>query len=196
MHCRVPSQSVHLVVPTSAKRAEIVPILKKSNGSKTVDNIRPISLQSSLYKILSKVLASRLGSIFAFHPILHPAQDGFRPGGDPKAAISLFPDILEHAHETKGGLFAILYVFRAAYDSVRHDDLIAACVRLRLPPAFVAFVSDSLTGLRSCVRTAYGNTADFDVLRSIKQGDPLASLLFIIFLRSYQSLNQSLFHLL
>jgi len=52
--------------------------------------------------------------------------------------------------------------------------------RLRMPAAFIALIEDSLTGLSSCIRTAFGFTRRFDVLRSLRQGDPLAPLLFVI----------------
>ena len=58
--------------------------------------------------------------------------------------------------------------------------LVRAMHRLRMPAAFVAFIEDSLTGLSSCVRTAFGFTRPFAVLRSLRQGDPLAPLLFVI----------------
>jgi hypothetical protein len=52
--------------------------------------------------------------------------------------------------------------------------------RLHMPSAFIRLVEDSLTGLTSCVRTAFGLSRLFDVLRSLRQGDPLAPLLFVI----------------
>jgi ribonuclease HI len=150
-----------------------------------------ILLQSSLFKILTKVLATRLGSIFIRHPILHAAQQGYLPGGDSKACVADLLDVMEHAMETGTGIFSLLYDFQAAYDSVRHDDLLASLQRLRMPPEFIEFVRDSLTGLQSCVRTAYGNTAYFAVLRSIRQGDPLAPILFICFLDSLHCVLQT-----
>jgi exonuclease III/ribonuclease HI len=173
---------IHRFQPAAAKHAIIVPIVKKKNGAKTLDNFRAISLQCSLFKILSKVLATRLGAILAAHPILHRAQDGFLPGGDPKASPALFLDLIEDAHEYGRALFAILYDFRGAYDSVRHDDVLLACRRLSIPEAFIEFIADSVMDLMSCVRTAHGCGDLFAVMRSIKQGDPLAPLLFIIFL--------------
>ena len=53
-----------------------------------------------------------------------------------------------------------------------------------MPEDFISFVQDSLTDLVSCVRTAFGNTDDINVHRSIRQGDPLAPILFICFLDS------------
>ena len=49
-----------------------------------------------------------------------------------------------------------------------------------MPPAFVELIADSLSGLSSCVRTAYGISEPFEVQRSLRQGDPLAPLLFVV----------------
>jgi hypothetical protein len=69
--------------------------------------------------------------------------------------IDAILDAWEHAHENGEDVFNLFYDIQQAYDSVRHDDLVAALRRLRMPAAFVDLVRDSLTGLTSCVRTAY-----------------------------------------
>ena len=165
-------------MPPAAKRSMIVPIAKK-HDDKSTDNLRPISLQNSIFKLLTKIIATRLGGVFASHPILHPAQEGFLPGRDSRSAVRAFRELCENAKLHKKALFAILYDIRGAYDSVRHDDIIIALERLRLPRPFIEFIRDSVTGLVSCVRTMFGNTDDFDVLRSVRQGDPLAPLIFV-----------------
>ena len=58
--------------------------------------------------------------------------------------------------------------------------LVRAMHRLRMPATFVELIADSLSGLSSCVRTAYGDSAPFEVQRSLRQGDPLAPLLFVV----------------
>ena len=170
--------------PSSGKRSIIVAIPKKSHVECSTSNIRPISLQNAIVKILMKGLASRLVLIFHRHPILHPAQEAFLKGGAAFKCVDMVLDIWEIAAEEKRGCFNLFYDLAAAYDTVRRVPLLRALRRLCLPDTFVALVSDSLLGLQSCVRTAYGYTKDFPIQRSIRQGDPLAPLLFICFMDS------------
>ena len=142
--------------------------------------MRPISLQSCLGKLLNKLLAHRLSHIFARHPILHPAQRGFINGGTITKCIDELLDAWDWSRQRNRQMYTLLYDIRQAYDSVQKDVLERALLRLRLPAAFIALVVNSLTGLSSCVRTAYGLSPSFDVERSLRQGDPLAPLLFVI----------------
>ena len=77
-------------------------------------------------------------------------------------------------------MYTLFYDIKQAYDSVQASVLVRALHRLRMPHAFVDLIADSLTGLQSCVRTAYGVSQPFDVQRSLRQGDPLAPLLFVV----------------
>ena len=63
-------------------------------------NIRPISLQSCLGKMLNRLLAMRLSSILAQHPILHPAQRGFVLGGTTAKCIDELLDAWEWSRES------------------------------------------------------------------------------------------------
>jgi len=77
-------------------------------------------------------------------------------------------------------LFAVSYDLRKAYDCVQEYSLRAALTRAGTPPAFVDYVCSSLKSARSQVRTKHGLTKGFDLKTSVRQGDPLAPLLFIL----------------
>jgi hypothetical protein len=170
------------MIPDSGRSSVIVPLLKKVREEPAMKNIRPISLQSALTKILMKGLASRLSSILVQFKILHPAQEAFMVGGAPFKCIDTLLDIWETAKQENRSCFNIFYDIAGAYDSVPHVAIIRALRRLSIPESFVALIADSLSGLQSCVRTPYGNTGFFNVSRSVRQGDPLAPLLYIIFM--------------
>ena len=166
--------------PACWKTSVIVPLLKDASKERSMSNIRPISLQSCLGKMLTKVLAHRLTSIFARHPVLNTAQRGFVLAGTTCKCIDELLDAWGWSRRYKKEQHTLLYDIKQAYDSVQTDVLVRSLRRLHLPAAFVALVADSLQDLASCVRTAYGYSRSFPVRRSIRQGDPLAPILFVI----------------
>jgi exonuclease III len=169
--------------PSCWKSSVIVPLLKDAQKERSMSNVRPISLQSCLGKLLNRLLAQRLGAIFARHPILNPAQRGFVLGGCINKCIDELLDAWSVSRAPRQReLYTLFYDIRQAYDSVQVDVLERALRRLRMPELFVRLVVDSLTGLTSRVRTAYGLSEAFAVLRSVRQGDPLAPLLFVCLL--------------
>jgi exonuclease III/ribonuclease HI len=170
----------HSFFPSAWKTSVIVPLVKDEKKDRTMSNVRPISLQSCLGKLFMKVLAHRLGSIFARFPILNPAQRGFIHGGSITKCIDELLDAWDHGRSVKSELYTLFYDIAQAYDSVQRGVLVRAMRRLRMPGSFVELVADSLTGLSSCVRTAYGVSRRFDVQRSLRQGCPLAPLLFVV----------------
>ena len=86
----------------------------------------------------------------------------------------------EWSRQRKKELHTLFYDIKQAYDSVQASVLVRALRRIGLPINFVRLIADSLDGLTSCVRTIYGDSRIFEVHRSLRQGDPLAPLLFVI----------------
>lgn len=166
--------------PCAWKTSIIVPLLKDASKERSMNNVRPISLQSCLGKLLNKLLAHRLGIIFSRNPILHPAQRGFVHGGSITKSIDELLDAWDWSRVGGHEMYTLFYDIKQAYDSVQVDVLVRAMHRLRMPAVFITLIEDSLVGLQSCVRTAYGVSPLFEVQRSLRQGDPLAPLLFVV----------------
>ena len=181
--CAFVSACIRLrMMPAIGKRSIIIPIPKKTNGGKALDNIRPISLQCALTKLLTKILASRLGAILTEHRVLHTAQEGFLPGGQSQACVDVLLDAMESSAQHNSAIHLLFYDLMQAYDTVRRDDLVASLRRLRIHPDFVTLVQDALRDRVAVVRTAFGDTDDIVVDRSVPQGDPWAPILFVCFL--------------
>ena len=168
--------------PAAWKSSIIHPLIKDALKERSMSNIRPISLQSCLGKLFNKVLAYRLAKILSLHPILHPSQRGFVLGGSITKCIDELLDVWDWSRcsRPKHELYTLFYDIKQAYDSVQVEVLVRALHRIHLPAAFVALIAHSLTGLTSCVRTVYGPSRSIAVERSMRQGDPLAPLLFVI----------------
>ena len=152
----------------------LMPFFKDIHKERAMSNIRPISLQSSFGPLLTPILAYRLGNIFATHPILNSAQFGFVLAGSTTKCIDKLLDAWDWGRNHKKELYTLFYDIKQAYDSVQVDVLRRALKRIHLPSFLIELITNSLTGLSSCVRTMYGTTRPFPVLRSLRQGDPLA----------------------
>ncbi len=120
----------HSFFPSVWKTSVIVPLVKDEKKERKMSNVRPISLQSCLGKLFMKVLAHRLGSIFARFPILNPAQRGFIHGGSIAKCIDELLDAWEHGRTHKSELYTLFYDIAQAYDSVQRDVLCLPCHRL------------------------------------------------------------------
>jgi hypothetical protein len=174
------------------KHAIISPIPKKGHVILNVDNIRPISVSPILWRIFFKCMASRLGQFLSDHSILNSAQSAFLPGGNIDDAIDAVLSTWEDASRRRSktcktprnihrhGNFTLFYDISRAYDSIRWSSIKLSMERLHLPGSFISLVMNSLKGSTACVRTAFGLSDTFSVTKAIKQGCPLAPLLFIM----------------
>jgi hypothetical protein len=110
------------------------------------------------------------------------AQRGFLRDGSTAQCIDVLADVIEDfksRKERSKKLFLISYDQAKAYDSVQWYVVKAALARLRMPPRFIDFVLSGLEGARSQVRTRDGLTEPFDLRSSVRQGDPLAPLVYL-----------------
>src|SRR5581483_9619124 len=120
------------------------------------------------------------------HPeILDLAQRGFIRNGCIQQCLNLVLDVFEdratkqHAgRESK--LFTLLYDQRKAFDSVQQYTIEASLRRFNMPDNFIEYVCSGLLNATSCVMTKDGPTQFFDILTSVRQGDPLAPLIYIL----------------
>ena len=179
-------------LPDSEKLG-IITALPKSEGMVTsMDDIRPITVGPALSRLLHKILAHRLGSLIsgngdAKKSLIDPAQFAFMAGYDIhepiNSAVACYRDFADRlTTENPVGCFATYYDISKAYDTIRWDSIKKALENLGIDENFITFVMSSLKGTRVAMRTNVpGNiTRKVTLHKSIKQGCPLAPLLFII----------------
>ena len=89
------------VFPSALKIAKVVPVHKK-DSKLNFSNYRPISLLSSLDKILEKIMYTKIFQFFNNRNLLHPLQFGFRQNYfTAHALISLTETIRKYLAEGK-----------------------------------------------------------------------------------------------
>ena len=179
------------IFPGIGRHATILPLLKKKRAPPAPTNLRPIALQVALVKILALVQAKRLAALLTKLGILQPAQQGFLPGTSTHAASNVLLDAIEQANEAREALLLAFYDIKGAFDNVKREHLRQAMRRLQLPPTFINWVLDSMTGLTAVIRTPHGLSAPFDIEKGIRQGDPLSPVLFAVFMDPMLALLQA-----
>ena len=174
------------VVPLSSTVGEIVLVPKPGSSSTDPSDMRPITLLSELGKLVSRVLAGRLTGVLHTNPdVLDEAQRANLHDGNCRQSLNtvfnMCEDYLERAKsDPDAELFLTSYDVRKAFDSVQGFTLLATCERFGLPKIFASILVSSLSGGVSRVRTAGGLTEPIQILTSVRQGDPLAAIAFVL----------------
>ncbi|RVX07847.1 Transposon TX1 uncharacterized 149 kDa protein [Vitis vinifera] len=101
--------------------ASFIVLLPKKSLTKKISNFRPISLITSLYKIIAKVLSGRLRGVL--HETIHSTQGAFVQGRQILNAVLIANEIVDERRRSgeEGVVFKI--DFEKAYDHVRWDFL-------------------------------------------------------------------------
>ena len=166
-----------LGIPGQWKSSKTILIFKKGDDS-DISNFRPISLLSTIYKLFSSVITSKLVRVASLYEWLSPEQKGFLPG---------VRGIQEHTH-----------ILQSAIDDAKANKKCISICWLDLSNAFGSLPHGSLyqlfdslplpEQLREILKDIYSNTsASFCVGKSsikispsagVRQGDALSTIVF------------------
>jgi len=169
--------------PASFLEADIF-CLKKGGAAQDPLNFRPLSLMNTDYKLVTRILATRASR--KLPGIIHLNQNGFVPLRTIHATLDLFTAAQFEAlrNPAYAEALALLLDFCKAYDSVDREFLYAVLLRLGFPPAFVAAIKAMHEGTRVRFLANGYRSRWVDVTCGIRQGCPLAPLLFILVLEA------------
>lgn len=176
--------------PPFSKKGIVVMVPKPGSKSDDVSDKRPITLLPEIGKLTNRVLVLRFTSVLLLHPgILDRAQRAHLCDGNSRQCLHAVVDSCEDFQSRKRleadlDLILTSYDVRKAFDTVQRFSIVASCRRLNLPEGFINYVISTLEGAKSQVRTLHGLCKEFDILTSVRQGDPLAALVFNLLMDS------------
>lgn len=155
-----------------------VALIPKINSPQNLGNFRPISLLGCLYKLVSKLLASRLRAMM--NPIISSNQSAFLPKRNIFDGVVIINEVVDCARKTGKQCFIFKVDFEKAYDSVNWNFLVYMMRRLGFNDKWRAWIKGCIFA-GSCSVLVNGSPADeFQIKRGLKQGDPLALFLFLM----------------
>ena len=100
-----------------SQRRGIISLIPPKNKDKTIlENLRPISLLNVDYKILTKVLATRLEKVLP--KIINPDQTGYVKGRYIGENIRLIQDLMFYLEKENSPGIVVFVDFRKAFDTI------------------------------------------------------------------------------
>ena len=153
----------------------LIILLYKKGIREDIRNWRPISLSNSDIKILSKLLAERLK--IALPEIIDSEQSGCVKGRKIGHSIRLIDDLFVNLNDQE---VMLLTDKMKAFDMVEWEWLFFVLNRFGFGSYFIGWIIIMYQGMKSAVMTNGFISKYFTLTRSIRQGDPLSALLYII----------------
>ncbi|KAF7235229.1 Protein TANC1 [Varanus komodoensis] len=167
-----------------AEKAVVRPVLKKASlDPEVAANYRPVANIPFLGKVLERVVAAQLQSLFDETDYLDPFQSGFRPGyGTESALVALYDDLCRGKDRGSASLLVLLDL-SAAFDTIDHGILLDRLVGLGVGGTAWQWFLSYLDGQFQKVVLGDFGSAPWQLCHGVPQGSILSPLLFNIYMK-------------
>lgn len=131
-------------LPAVWRQAKVTAILKPRKPADDPKSYRPISLLSMTYKLMERIILSRVNDIVELH--LPHVQAGFRKGRSTTDQITRLVNDIESSFQRKEKFGLVLIDLSATYDTVWHRGLYLKLLRIIPDIKVIKLVNFMMTG--------------------------------------------------
>lgn len=170
------------VIPDTLNEASLVSVFKKGDPSLT-GNYRGISLIESLLKVLITLVAGRLLKGLEAKNFFTTGQAGYRSREESVAQTCALYEIIKRRLNCDMDTFSLFLDYEKAFDTVPHEGLFKKMDIYGIRGRMMNFVRSLYHNSLVSVRVPDGSFSEpFRLLRGVRQGCPLSSVLFNLFI--------------
>ena len=160
------------------KRGIITLIPKKDKSRLFLKNWRPITLLNTDYKLLAKLLASRIKKVMPY--IINEDQTGYISGRFIGCNIRILEDIIIFTDTSNCPGILLMVDFEKAFDSISWKFIEKSLVAYNFGNNFISYVKTLYNDISTTIINN-GHTSEwFYPERGVRQGCPISPYLFIL----------------
>lgn len=163
---------------TKSLNSTFITLIPKVDNPMGLTDFRPISLIGIVYKILSKVLASRIKMTIPV--VVGEVQSAFSGGKNIQDGILIANEVVEEWKRCRKRGLIIKLDFEKAFDKLNWNYLLKIMERMGFPSKWREWVQECLSSARVSVLINGSPCDEFEMHKGVRQGDPLSPFLFII----------------
>ena len=168
------------IFPCKMKIAKVLPFIKKPNVFE-LGNFRPISLLSSLSKILEKCVFDQVCAYFEDNKLFYSSQYGYRKNHSTDYACVELVDKVMHDLDKGETPICFFLDLSKAFDTLNHDILLSKLRYYGLDDNVIKWFKSYLTGRSQYVEIENTRSSTKPINTGVPQGSILGPLLFIIY---------------
>ncbi|XP_058745931.1 uncharacterized protein LOC131618790 [Vicia villosa] len=173
--------------------ASFIALIPKCDNPQWLHEFCPISLVTSLYKILAKLMANRLKKCIG--KLISGYQTAFVPGRQIQDGVLVLNEVIDLAKRSGQECCILKVDFAKAYDNVSWDFLFYV---LRMSGFGVKWISWIKACIYNCSMSVLVNgspTSEFPMGKGLRQGDPLSPFLFTLVAEGLAKMMDKAIHL-
>jgi Reverse transcriptase (RNA-dependent DNA polymerase)/Endonuclease-reverse transcriptase len=168
--------------PKPWRHAIVLPILKPNKPPSRPESYRPISLLSSLSKILEKVILNRLQRHENTNPTLIEQQYGFKPKHSTTLQLANLTEQITTNYNQNRTTTVMTLDIEKAFDTVWHTALIHKLHTQKLPTHLVKIIQSFLKDRAFQVQVSGTNSQNTPLPAGVPQGSILSPTLFLYYI--------------
>ena len=169
------------IVPSSMKKAIIIPILKKPTLNKNVlSNYRPVSQLSCLSKVLEKIVSEQLTEFLTDHNKLNPLQSAYRKHKSTETALTMVTNDLLMSTDNRRITILALIDLSSAFDTLNHQLIIRRLEIIGLAGTALKWFSSFLSDRTFEIKINNTRSKICQLKYGVPQGSVLGPIIFNI----------------